>query len=209
MTVNIELMNVQNELNAPKGQYHNFGKYSYRSCEDILKAVKPLLFANQATITLNDEVMIVGDRGYVKSTATFISKSGEISVAAFAGEPSMKKMMDESQITGSASSYARKYALNGLLLIDDAKDNDSKSIADTTDDCVKELDYHCDIFLKGIEDAVDSVMLKKSACTFNAVIKKYETTAKEEVKTKRAEVLKKIKEPYMKKLAEVNGGTAI
>lgn len=121
-----KLMKIQSELKAPKGQYNNFGKYNYRSCEDILEAVKPLLAKNACTLVLSDDVKIVGDRIYIKATATITHIDGEcISNSAFAREASEKKGMDDSQITGTASSYARKYALNGLFCIDDTKDADT------------------------------------------------------------------------------------
>lgn len=120
------LRSIQCELKAPKGQYNSFGKYSYRSCEDILEAVKPLLDKYKATVYITDEVVAVGDRIYVKATATFVDKDGkEVSVSAFAREPVARKGMDEAQVTGATSSYARKYALNGLFLIDDNKDADT------------------------------------------------------------------------------------
>lgn len=119
------LVKIQSELKAPKGQYNSFGKYSYRSCEDILEALKPLLFKHEAELYLSDEVVQVGDRVYVKATATFTSKDEMRSISAYAREPKEKKGMDEAQITGTASSYARKYALNGLFLIDDSKDADT------------------------------------------------------------------------------------
>lgn len=123
-----KLLAVQAELKAPKGQYNSFGKYKYRSCEDILEAVKPLLKKHGASITISDELVQIGNRIYVKATARFWDtnhNSGVIDNTAFAREPDTKKGMDESQITGTASSYARKYALNGLLLIDDTKDADT------------------------------------------------------------------------------------
>lgn len=117
------LAEIQQNLKAPKGQFNKFGGYKYRSCEDILEAVKPLL--GDAIITISDEILMVGERHYVKAIATFKNKDAEISVTAYAREPDQKKGMDASQITGAASSYARKYALNGLLLIDDNKDADT------------------------------------------------------------------------------------
>lgn len=119
-----ELQAIQSKLNAPKDLYNKFGKYSYRSCESILSAVKPLLKEEGATITLNDEVVMLGDRFYVKATAKLTYRGASVSCSAFAREAQAKKGMDEAQITGSASSYARKYALNGLLAIDDTKDPD-------------------------------------------------------------------------------------
>lgn len=127
MNIYEKLLRVQVELKAPKGQYNSFGKYKYRSCEDILTAVKPLLDKVGATITITDDLVLVGDRYYVKATATFTDteKCTAITNTAFAREDENKKGMDGSQITGTASSYARKYALNGLLLIDDTKDADT------------------------------------------------------------------------------------
>lgn len=121
-----ELIEIQSKLEAPKGQYNTFGKYAYRSAEDILAAVKPLAAEQKSSVTLSDEVVMVGDRIYVKATATITNESGQsYSTNGFARESESKKGMDESQISGSASSYARKYALNGLLAIDDTKDADS------------------------------------------------------------------------------------
>lgn len=125
-----ELARIQKALRAPKGQYNNFAKFNYRSCEDIVEAVKPLL--GECIITLNDDIVLVGDRVYVKAIATIKDGEESESAVAFAREPLEKKGMDASQITGTASSYARKYALNGLLLIDDNKD------ADTMDNSVEE-----------------------------------------------------------------------
>ena len=118
------LAEIQQKLNAPKGQRNAFGNYNYRSCEDILQAVKPLL--RDSVILVSDEIKVFADRVYVEATAKFECDGKEISVKAFAREALTKKGMDEAQITGSASSYARKYALNGLLLIDDNKDPDSR-----------------------------------------------------------------------------------
>ncbi len=122
-----KLMNIQNELKAPKGQYNSFGKYKYRSCEDILEAVKPLLKENACILTISDNVELIGDRFYVQAIATLrdTETTNEVSVTAYAREERDKKGQDESQITGTASSYARKYALNGLFCIDDTKDADT------------------------------------------------------------------------------------
>jgi hypothetical protein len=121
-----ELIRIQNELKAPKGQYNSFGKYSYRSCEDILEAVKPLLSSYDCILTLSDEITLVGERYYVKATAILMNGASEkVEVTAYAREEEDKKGMDGSQITGAASSYARKYALNGLFCIDDTKDSDT------------------------------------------------------------------------------------
>lgn len=128
--INIKLMNIQQELKAPKGQYNSFGKYAYRSCEDILEAVKPLLRKEKVVLTISDELQYIGNRYYIKATATLIDTESEatISNSAYAREEETKKGMDGSQITGASSSYARKYALNGLFGIDDNKDSDTTNI---------------------------------------------------------------------------------
>lgn len=119
------LGDVQFKLKAPKGQVNSFGHYNYRSCEDILEAVKPLLHEAGLTLTLSDDVIAVGNRVYVKATATVTDGAESVSNTAFAREAESKKGMDDSQVTGTASSYARKYALNGLFAIDDTKDADT------------------------------------------------------------------------------------
>lgn len=121
-----DLAYIQSKLKAPKGQRNKFGDYNYRSCEDILEAVKPLLTERNCTLTISDDIVQVSDRIYVKATATLHTDAGvTIQNTAFAREPLTKKGQDESQITGAASSYARKYALNGLFCIDDNKDADA------------------------------------------------------------------------------------
>ena len=126
MNVYEKLIAIQSELKAPKSQYNNFGKYSYRNCEDILEALKPLLKEHKSTIYIADEIVTVLDRFYVKATVTFIdAETGEkIINTAYAREEECKKGMDGSQVTGASSSYARKYALNGMFAIDDTKDSD-------------------------------------------------------------------------------------
>ena len=120
-----KLMRIQSKLKAPKGQRNSFGNYNYRSCEDILEAVKPLLAEEGCTLTLSDEIELIGDRYYIKATATLKSDKEEIQVSAYAREEQAKKGMDSAQVTGATSSYARKYALNGLFCIDDNKDPDT------------------------------------------------------------------------------------
>lgn len=118
------LNEIQQKLKAPKGQKNTFGDYKYRSCEDILEAVKPLL--GESTLTLSDEIVQIGDRYYIKATAALRKgDTDRISVTAYARESDVKKGMDSAQVTGAASSYARKYALNGLFCIDDTKDPDT------------------------------------------------------------------------------------
>jgi hypothetical protein len=117
---------IQQGLKAPKSQFNSFGKYHYRSCEDILEAVKELLGEQSCILNVSDDLVLIGDRYYVKATATIINSEGKsVSTTAFARECESKAGMDVSQITGSASSYARKYALNGLFCIDDTKDADT------------------------------------------------------------------------------------
>ena len=126
MNVYEKLIAIQSELKAPKSQYNNFGKYAYRNCEDILEALKPILKEHKSTIYISDEIVTVLERFYVKATVTFIdAETGEsITNTAYAREEESKKGMDGSQVTGASSSYARKYALNGMFAIDDTKDSD-------------------------------------------------------------------------------------
>ncbi|KEI16959.1 recombinase [Clostridium novyi B str. ATCC 27606] len=134
MGVYEKLLRVQSELKAPKSQFNKFGNYAYRNCEDILESVKPLLLENKLSLTIADEILLVGDRYYIKATATVvdIETGDKESVSAFAREEENKKGMDASQLTGSTSSYARKYALNGLFCIDDTKDSDTTNTGSKT-----------------------------------------------------------------------------
>lgn len=125
-----KLWTIQQTLNAPKGQYNKFGGYSFRSAEDILEAVKPLL--QNVTLMVSDEIVLIGDRYYVKATATLSDGEDSISATAFAREEKEQKGMTAGQLTGATSSYARKYALNGLFCIDDAKDPDTDAYAKQT-----------------------------------------------------------------------------
>lgn len=150
-----KLMMIQHELKAPKGQYNSFAKYNYRSCEDILEAVKPLCIKNNATLLLNDAVQEVSGRFYVVATATLVdTESGNsVFVTAYAREPQDKKGMDDSQITGMTSSYARKYALNGLFCIDDTKDADTDEVKRQEQKPVKKGEVICEscgIPIKGV-----------------------------------------------------------
>ncbi|QWX10237.1 recombination protein [Vibrio phage vB_VpP_BT-1011] len=120
-----KLIKVQATLNAPKGQYNSFGKYAYRSCEDIMGAVKPLLAEHGLVQFVSDEIVLIGDRYYVKATVTVTDGKESHTATAFARESLQKKGMDDAQITGATSSYARKYALNGMYNIDDTKDADT------------------------------------------------------------------------------------
>ena len=126
MGINEKLLEIQTELKAPKSQYNAFGKYNYRNCEDILEALKPLLAKVKAAVVITDEIVNIAQRFYVKATVRLINVENEevIETSAYAREPENKKGLDESQITGSTSSYARKYALNAMFAIDDTKDSD-------------------------------------------------------------------------------------
>ena len=130
MTIYEKLSAVQTTLKAPKGQYNDYGDFKYRSCEDILEAVKPLCAANKAIVMLTDTVELIGNRYYIKAFITFrdLESDAEITSTAYAREEESKKGMDGSQVTGAASSYARKYALNGLFCIDDTKDSDTNEM---------------------------------------------------------------------------------
>ena len=151
MKIYSKLLDVQQKLKAPKDQFNSFGKYNYRSCESILEALKPHLQENKLTLVLSDEIKEVGGRVYVQASATvFDTETGDACrVTAYAREEDAKKGMDASQVTGAASSYARKYALNGLFSIDDNKDSDATNHGDTevrkpvsTNDEVAKLTQH-------------------------------------------------------------------
>lgn len=128
MNVYEKLQQVQSGLKAPKNQYNKFGDYYYRNCEDIQEAAKPLLKEVKAALVVGDELVLIGDRYYIKATARFVDceSSEAVENSAYAREEQVKKGMDVSQVTGSTSSYARKYALNGLFCIDDVKDTDNQ-----------------------------------------------------------------------------------
>ena len=121
----MKLHTLQHEIKAPKRQFNSFGKYKYRSCEDIAEAVKPILYDHGFSLILTDSIELIGNRFYVKATATITNGTETYSATAYAREEEVKKGMDGSQITGASSSYARKYALNGLFAIDDTKDADA------------------------------------------------------------------------------------
>jgi hypothetical protein len=127
-----KLAAIQAQLKAPKSQFNSFGNYKYRKAEDILEAVKPLLADQGCILTCSDELVNMGDRYYVKATATLtdIETGGQVLCTAYAREEESKKGMDGSQVTGASSSYARKYALNGLLCIDDTQDSDTTNVGD-------------------------------------------------------------------------------
>lgn len=139
MGIHEKLIGIQNELKAPKNQYNSFGKYHYRNCEDILESAKPIIKKYNASLVITDEIVLIGDRYYVKATATLTdTETGEVVTnSAYARESESQKGMDSSQLTGATSSYARKYALNGLFLIDDTKDADTDEYKKVQDNSKK------------------------------------------------------------------------
>ena len=136
-----ELINIQKELKAPKNQRNNFWNYNYRSVEDILESVKPLLTKQNCILTISDEIVLIWDRFYIKATAKISNWENSIETVAYAREALTKKWMDESQITWATSSYARKYALNWLFAIDDTKDADATNTHEETSKKLDAMDY--------------------------------------------------------------------
>lgn len=189
MNIYEKLSNIQNELKAPKGQFNKFGGYKYRSCEDILEAVKPICKNNKTTLVISDTLENIGDRYYIKATATLYDIENEaqeigignacISNTAYAREEESKKGMDGSQITGTASSYARKYALNGLFNIDDTKDADTDEFTkqqqsideDKIIDKTKVQALNKSIENAGIKDEVVELILSQYGYTSTSEIK--------------------------------------
>ena len=168
-----ELIAIQSELKAPKNQWNDFGKYNYRSAEDILEAVKPLLKKHECHLTISDEMVVLGDRYYVKATATLAKEGESISTTAYAREEESKKGMDSSQITGSTSSYARKYALNGLFCIDDTKDPDYTNThgKEPTPKAVNPKET----VKKELKGAIDALNKCKDIASVDEVVKAYKT----------------------------------
>lgn len=166
-----KLIKIQKELKAPKGQFNKFGNYKYRSCEDILEAVKPLCAEEGVQLTISDEIVMIGDRYYVKATATVTDGSESASVTAYAREEETKKGMDSSQITGATSSYARKYALNGLFCIDDTKDADTDEFTEKTRGSEKKKSVPKSNELTYREKLI--IYLKESGLSFAEVAKDY------------------------------------
>ncbi|AUR96847.1 ERF superfamily protein [Vibrio phage 1.233.A._10N.261.51.E6] len=171
------LIQVQSTLNAPKNQRNNFGKYNYRSCEDIMQAVKPLLASHNLVQFVSDEIEQVGDRFYVKATVTVTDGEHSHSVSAYARESLTKKGMDDAQVTGATSSYARKYALNGMYNIDDSKDADTNEFR---------------------QQATQQAQKKQTAVNFDEVLDGFEVAAD---KAKTEEELKQLFAPAYKTLS--------
>ena len=173
---------LQHEIKAPKGQFNSFGKYKYRSCEDIVEAVKPILNDHGFSLILNDSIELIGNRFYVKATATITNGTETYSATAYAREEETKKGMDGSQITGASSSYARKYALNGLFAIDDTKDADATNTHDKADkpakvnspdegerSMLKQLVYDTDLTADEKERAMAAIDLCDNYETFQKI----------------------------------------
>ena len=152
-----KVLAIQTELKAPKDKFNKFGNYAYRSCEGILEALKPLLAKHKLLLTVSDEVVCVGERFYVRATAILrdTENDGLLSNTAYAREEEAKKGMDGSQITGTASSYARKYALNGLFCIDDNKDADTDEYTQTQQNSPKQVDYRAQLIARLKELGLD------------------------------------------------------
>ena len=167
-----KLLNIQQELKCNKSQYNSFGKYKYRSCEDILESVKPLLKANKCILTLSDDLEYIGERYYVKATATItdIATGETISNTGYAREEEIKKGMDGSQITGTSSSYARKYALNGLFAIDDTKDADTSEYKKQTKTSTKSESNYRQILINYCKEK--NIDTKKVAIDYGIANKK-------------------------------------
>lgn len=172
MTIYEKLSEIQSELKVPKGQINTFGNYKYRSCEDILEKAKPILKSNKTVLMLEDEVLAVGESVFVEAIATLrdLEGDGEIKVKAFARHANEKKGMDDSQMTGTASSYARKYALNGLFNLDDTKDADTneyqKQVAGSREANTTRLNFD------SVRETLDAIDDAKSLDDYDAELKK-------------------------------------
>lgn len=181
MNINEKLLKIQTELKAPKGQENTFGHYKYRSCEDILEAVKPLLKKNKVTLQLTDEIVFLGDRYYIKATAILkdTEEEAKIENSAYARESETKKGMDDSQITGTASSYARKYALNGLFCIDDTKDADTNEYKNQQQDKDKLIDKK---MIESLNKAIKNANMKNDVVELILSQYGYSNTAEIKIK---------------------------
>lgn len=213
MSVYEKLLAVQTELKAPKNQYNSFGKYKYRSCEDILEGLKPVLKKHKATLHVSDSIEVIGDRVYVKATAIFIDLEDGNSVAneAYARESDAKKGMDDAQVTGATSSYARKYALNGLFLIDDTKDADTDEYQGKIRGQSKDETEQDNKWTAQGKDLLDATKIKslKSVCKNHKMpeeqlAKKYGKTKLEELTMTDYMDFAKTGEEFMKKWDEAN-----
>ncbi len=203
MSIHKELTRIQKELRAPKNQYNSFGKYNYRSCEDILEGLKECM--GDCSVILNDDVIMVGDRIYIKATATISLEGESISTSAMAREALIKKGMDESMITGTASSYARKYALNGLFCIDDTKDADTQNNTTTPTKAPKKVNTGAGSNTKKAKLGTNTAGYSKAFTAYrDAKSNEDRNKVKQSVISNYAdanEVLNKLQEDYNKYLA--------
>ncbi|MEG1582203.1 MAG: ERF family protein [Clostridia bacterium] len=192
MTIYEKLLEVQGLIKSPKSQTNEFGKYKYRSCEDILEAIKPLLQKVKLTLILNDDLQMIGERYYIKATARLIDVENGVELlnTAFAREEEVKKGMDGSQITGASSSYARKYALNGLFNIDDTKDSDTTNKNELATKGQVERMAELNVKMSGIKAKYNIEKLEE--LTFQQadfVIRSKEKALQKEEQTKKEEVI--------------------
>lgn len=200
MSIYEKLLNIQSELKAPKSQINKFGGYNYRNCEDILEAVKPICKKHNAVVYLSDKLVLIGERYYIEATATLVDveTSETAIVTAYAREEESKKGMDGSQITGASSSYARKYALNGLFDIDDTKDSDTTNQGNAQPKGEQPINWenHIEIYAEVLASKSDS-----TAEVWIAEAKKKRKTAKEQ-----AELLLKWCKQYKQQEEKKNNG---
>lgn len=200
MSIYEKLLNIQSELKAPKSQINKFGGYNYRNCEDILEAVKPICKKHNAVVYLSDKLVLIGERYYIEATATLVDveTSETAIVTAYAREEESKKGMDGSQITGASSSYARKYALNGLFDIDDTKDSDTTNQGNAHPKGEQPINWenHIKIYAEVLASKSDS-----TAEVWIAEAKKKRKTAKEQ-----AELLLKWCKQYKQQEEKKNNG---
>lgn len=198
MSIHQKLSAIQNNLVVPKSQFNSFGKYKYRSCEDILEAVKPLLHENNLTLVICDDIVEIGGRVYVRATVKLHDGQEEIATSALAREALDKKGMDEAQITGAASSYARKYALSGLFCIDDTKDPDSTNKHDETRSTKKVVSDK--LVMQGMyDDEIQKLESCESKSDLTAWKEQYESGVKKSLSTDyQNAIVKKAKEIHSK-----------
>jgi hypothetical protein len=200
------LQKIQQEIKAPKEQKNNFGNYKYRSCEDIFTALKPLLKKHNSTLFVSDELVNIGDRFYIKATASFRGGDSQVDTVGWAREELSKKGMDGSQVTGASSSYARKYALNGMFLIDDTKDSDATNDGQHANFPNTFEDKVCEAFnedVKETNDKENNKKLEELLLKLNAVESEEEY---EQIKKEYSAFYKQMKKYDMPKAEEIEYG---
>lgn len=197
MTIYEKLNKIQTELKANKGQYNDFGKYKYRSCEDVVESLKPHLSEHCLVLLMADEIVNIGERFYIKATVRLTDGENEIVNTAFAREEESKKGMDGSQVTGASSSYARKYALNGLLAIDDTKDSDATN-TQGKDDKPEKAEKEPKVDDKALETITELIALSES--DLDALLRYYKVKSLKEMTQKQGEHCKKVLNQKLDKL---------